>query len=49
MPIIAQTFVDSKTGVQFDAVASHAPSPKRSPGKRRVNALTDKSKTDIFR
>lgn len=47
MPLLAQTFIDSKTGIHFNAVAST--SKTSSPQRRRVIAgLQDPAKTDIL-
>jgi hypothetical protein len=34
MPILAQTFVDSKNGVVFDMIAASSPSSNLSPSRR---------------
>lgn len=50
MPLLAQTFIDSKTGIQFNAVPSASkPSPNRSPPlRRKVDAIADPTKQDIL-
>ena len=47
MPLLAQSFVDSKTGIHFSPVPATSQPVRSSPRRRKVDAIADPRKEDI--